>query len=70
MATSSANLGSTPSSVSRRELGNDRWAYVVGRLSNFIMFDLERIYERCNDAEVGYRPADSDPLVGDRWGGI
>jgi hypothetical protein len=46
--------------VSVRELGHARWAYVVGRLSNFIPFDCKRIFDLCNEVEKGGE---------DRWGG-
>lgn len=55
--------------VSVRELGQGRWAYVVGRMSPFIRFDCERIYERCNAAEGAYVDHDATLRLGDRWGG-
>lgn len=51
--------------VSVRDLGNGRWTYVVGRLSPFIQFDCNRIFEACNVAEFG-----SGVIVPrDCWGG-
>lgn len=37
--------------VSVRERGNGRYTYVVGRLSPFIPFELDLIYESCNERE-------------------
>lgn len=54
--------------VSVRELGNGRWAYVIGRLSNYIMFDLPRLYGRLDEAEVQHRNHD-EQSPGDHWGG-
>lgn len=51
-----------PAYVSVRERGNDRYTYVVGRLSPYIPFDLSRLYDRLNEAEG---TAGSN----DRWGG-
>ena len=48
--------------VSVRELAKGRWAYIMGRLSGFIPFDLPKIYEVCNAAEIG-------GIAGDTWGG-
>src|SRR5208282_2294928 len=55
--------------VSVRELGLGRWAYVVGRMSNFILFDCQRIFDRCNAAEPAHATVDDPIIPGDRWGG-
>jgi hypothetical protein len=51
--------------VSVRELGAGRWAYVVGRLSGFIPFDCQLIFDRCNAREA----TEGEGVEPDRWGG-
>ena len=48
--------------VSARERPDGRWAYVVGRMSPFIRFNVEAIFAACNDA-------DRDGETPDVWGG-
>jgi hypothetical protein len=60
--------------VSVRELGNAKWAYTVGRMSNFIRFDCERIFDACNAAEFEHpdlkeKLLSLGPPTPDRWGG-
>ncbi len=54
--------------VSVRERGDGKWTYTVGRMSNFIPFDCETIFKRCNAAEVVRGPLD-EWVPGDNWGG-
>lgn len=49
--------------VSVQDLGNGLHKYSIGKMSPFIRFPLERIYDALNEAE-GVGPNDSD-----RWGG-
>jgi hypothetical protein len=58
--------------VSVRELGHAKWGYVVGRMSNFVRFDCQKIFHRCNAAEGTFWPdalADESRIQDDRWGG-
>jgi len=47
--------------IAVRELGNDRWTYTVGRMSPFVPFPLDRLYQIFNEAEG------TDATTG--WGG-
>jgi len=53
--------------VSVRQIGPDNWAYVVGRMSPFIPFDCQRIFDRMNLAEKGDALRGEAPVGS--WGG-
>ena len=60
--------------VSVREIGHARWAYTVGRMSSFIPFDCQRIFDKCNEAEFKHTALKEGllnlgPPAPDRWGG-
>jgi hypothetical protein len=60
--------------VAVRERGPERWAYTVGRMSGFIRFDCQRIFDACNVAEFDHSPLKEGllslgPATPDRWGG-
>lgn len=56
--------------VSVRERGEGRWTYTVGRMSNFIPFDCQKIFDICNAAEFKADKDDGSPMcLEDHWGG-
>jgi hypothetical protein len=55
--------------VSVRERPDGTFTYVVGRMSQFIPFNLRRIFERCNVAEDSFHNEENKRLPGDLWGG-
>jgi hypothetical protein len=60
--------------VSVREIENDRWSYVIGRMSGFIRFDCQKIFEMCNKEEFRHSDLQENllslgPPTPDRWGG-
>ena len=52
--------------VAARPRDDGRWSYTVGRMSPFVRFRLEAIYDTCNAAEGA---GENTSMDGDTWGG-